>query len=162
MLFKRLLIITLGLILLKSCNSKPELKALDELVNQWHIDVAEFKLDEYFDFMSDSFIFLGTAPGERWTKKEFYAFSEPYFKKKTTWNFKVINRNWYFANDGKTAWFEENLDTWMEDCRGSGVLIFQSGKWRIAHYNLTVLIENEKIQEFISLRQSEENILSSP
>ncbi|MFK8045998.1 MAG: nuclear transport factor 2 family protein [Crocinitomicaceae bacterium] len=129
------------------------MKELDAKMNQWHSDVAHFKLDAYFDFMADDFIFLGTAPGERWTKAEFYKFSEPYFDQKSTWDFKTIDRHWYYSENGKIAWFEEDLDTWMEDCRGSGVLIFVYNQWQIAHYNLTVLIENEKVQEFISLRK---------
>jgi len=136
-----------------SCESKPNTEGLDAKMNQWHSDVAHYKLDDYFNFMTSDFIFLGTAPGERWTKSEFYDFSKPYFDKKSTWDFKVIDRHWYYSEDGKTAWFEENLETWMEDCRGSGVVIFNDNEWNIAHYNLTVLIENEKVQEFISLRK---------
>ena len=38
-------------------------------------------------------------------------------------------------------------------CRGSGIMIKKKGEWRIEYYNLTVLIENEKIKEFIKLRK---------
>ncbi|MFD1551988.1 hypothetical protein DNU06_01190 [Putridiphycobacter roseus] len=126
---------------------------LDEQMDKWHQDVATFQLDAYFDFMHSSFIFLGTDPSERWTKEAFYTFAKPYFDKKSTWDFKVNWRNWYFSKDGKIAWFEESLDTWMEECRGSGVLIYEDSKWQIAHYNLAVLIENDKIKDFISLRK---------
>lgn len=134
------------------CQSKISTKNLDLKMNQWHADVAQFKLDDYFSFMHESFVFLGTAPGERWVKESFYQFSKPYFDKKTTWNFKTIDRNWYFSNDGRTAWFEENLETWMKGCRASGVLIYENNEWKITHYNLTVLIENEKMEDFITLR----------
>ena len=43
----------------------------------------------------------------------------------------------------------------MRGCRGSGVLTKEKGEWKISYYNLTVLIENEKIQEFIDLRDKE-------
>ena len=141
--------------LIMSCEQAVPKADLDEKMNQWHADVAEFRIDDYFAFMDESFIFLGTAPGERWTKKEFYNFSKPYFDKQSTWDFKTIDRHWYFSENGKVAWFEENLDTWMEDCRGSGVLVFKNNEWTITHYNLTVLIENEKIKDFISLRKSD-------
>ena len=130
-----------------------ETKIINQLIDKWHKDVANYKLDEYFEFMDSSFVFLGTAPGERWTKQEFYNFCKPYFEKKSTWNFKPKNRHVYFNADKNTAWFEEDLDTWMEECRGSGVLIKNNNKWKIAHYNLTVLIENEKIKKFIKLRK---------
>ena len=50
------------------------------------------------------------------------------------------------------AWFDENLATWMGGCRGSGVCELVNGDWKISYYNLTVLIENEKINQFIKLR----------
>lgn len=126
---------------------------LNQLLDKWHRDVAEFKPEDYFGLMSDDFIFLGTAPGERWTKSEFETFCKPYFEKKSTWDFKPKERNWYLSHDQQIAWFEESLDTWMQECRGSGVFKKIDGSWKIAHYNLTVLIENEKIQKFIKLRK---------
>lgn len=155
------IIILLNFVLL-GCSTNIDFDQLDSKMDQWHVDVATFKLEAYFGFMHESFIFLGTAPGERWNKTEFRNFSAPYFEKESTWDFKSFARNWYLSDDGKVAWFEEDLNTWMADCRGSGVLIKTNGNWQIAHYNLTVLIENEKIQEFISLRKSDDNNLSSP
>ena len=58
-----------------------------------------------------------------------------------------------FSKNKKIAWFDEDLETWMEGCRGSGIVIKKKGEWKIVYYNLTVLIENEKIKEFIELRQ---------
>ncbi|MFT5581099.1 MAG: hypothetical protein ACI9G9_000344, partial [Psychromonas sp.] len=63
-----------------------------------------------------------------------------------------VNRTWEFGANKKIIWFDENLDTWMKGCRGSGILIKEKGEWKIAYYNLTVLIENEKMNEFIELR----------
>jgi len=134
-------------------NELSQTKVIHGLIDKWHKDVAQFKFEAYFDFMDSNFVFLGTAPGERWTKNEFYSFCKPYFEKKSTWDFKPKNRHIYFNNDKNTAWFEEDLDTWMDDCRGSGVLEKKENKWKLMHYNLTVLIENEKIKKFIKLRK---------
>jgi hypothetical protein len=41
----------------------------------------------------------------------------------------------------------------MGSCRGSGVLVKTNGEWKIAFYNLCVLIENEKIKSFIRLKE---------
>lgn len=131
----------------------PSSESMDKRMNKWHNDVATFDYDAYFGFMSEDFIFLGTDPGERWDKETFSGFCKPYFERKSTWDFKTNWRNWYFSDDKQIAWFEESLDTWMEECRGSGVLIKENGMWKIAHYNLTVLIENEKIKKFIKLRR---------
>lgn len=128
---------------------------LDNVLNQWHQAATDANFEAYFSLMTKESIFIGTAPGERWTKKEFMSFSKPYFDKGKAWDFKSKERNWYFSQDGKTAWFDEVLDTWMLDCRGSGVMVKSKGKWKIAFYDLHVLIENEKITEFLELRKNE-------
>lgn len=127
---------------------------INNFVDTWHVYASDANYEGYFGAMDESFIFLGTAPGERWTKEEFSAFSKPYFDKGKAWDFKASNRHWNFSKNGKMAWFDEDLDTWMRGCRGSGILIKRKGEWKIIYYNLTVLIENEKIQPFIELRDA--------
>lgn len=129
---------------------------LNKLVDAWHLAATNATFEPYFGVMSNDFVFLGTAPGERWKKGEFAAFCKPYFDKGKAWDFKASNRKWNFSKNGKTAWFDEDLDTWMRGCRGSGVLVKRKGEWKISYYNLTVLIENEKVQEFIDLRDKKE------
>ena len=133
--------------------SSETLTSLDKLVNEWHVSAAKANFQEYFNATTNDFIFLGTAPGERWNKTEFQSFCKPYFDKGKAWDFKPSNRIWNFTANGTVAYFDEDLDTWMESCRGSGICIFVDGEWKIAYYNLTVLIENEKIKEFIKLRK---------
>jgi len=125
---------------------------LDKQLDDWHLAASEANYDGYFGQMDDSFIFLGTAPGERWDKKQFSDFSKPYFDKGKAWSFTASNRMWNFSKNGKMAWFDEDLDTWMRGCRGSGILLRKKGEWKLVYYNLTVLIENEKINAFIDLR----------
>lgn len=134
--------------------SQNNLSELDKFMDNWHLQATKANFDEYFNVTSENFIFLGTAPGERWTKKEFMEFSKPYFDKGKAWDFKAKNRKWIFSDDKKTVWFDEDLDTWMNSCRGSGILIKKNGKWKLVYYNLTVFIENEKINEFIKLREN--------
>ena len=128
-------------------------KVLNNIINEWHQNAANAAFDAYFDITSDDFVFLGTAPGERWEKKDFMTFCKPYFDKKSTWDFKPSDRQWNFSEDGNTAWFDESLETWMQGCRGTGILSKKEGRWFLSYYNLHVLIENDKIQEFISLRK---------
>jgi hypothetical protein len=135
-----------------SFGQRNEIK-LNDLINQWHVSAAKADFKNYFDVTTDNFIFLGTAPGERWNKSDFQTFCKPYFDKGKAWDFKPSNRKWNFSKDGNTAWFDEDLDTWMKGCRGSGVCMLEKGNWKIAYYNLTVLIENEKIKGFIELRE---------
>jgi hypothetical protein len=58
-----------------------------------------------------------------------------------------------FSKDSTVAWFDEDLETWMRGCRGSGILIYKENQWKISYYNLTVLIENEKIKSFIVIQK---------
>jgi hypothetical protein len=127
-------------------------KELNLLIDAWHLAATKADFNAYFEKTGDSFIFLGTAPNERWDKKQFMAFSLPYFEKGKAWDFKASNRKWNFSEDQKMAWFDEDLDTWMKGCRGAGILKFDGNEWKIVYYNLTVLIENEKIKKFIQLR----------
>ena len=41
---------------------------LDTLIDYWHLQAAKARFDEYFKVTTVDFIFLGTAPGERWNK----------------------------------------------------------------------------------------------
>jgi len=127
-------------------------KDLDKFIDDWHLAASQANYTAYFGVMDTSFVFLGTAPGERWGKAEFSSFSKPYFDKGKAWDFNATNRTWMFSSNKKIAWFDEDLDTWMRGCRGSGILVKKKGEWKIVYYNLTVLIENEKIQEFIKLK----------
>jgi hypothetical protein len=127
---------------------------LNSLLDAWHRNATLAKFDDYFAATADDFVFCGTAPGEKWDKSGFMAFCKPYFDSTKTWKFVPSNRVWYFSENGKTAWFDEDLETWMLDCRGSGVCTKSSKGWKIRYYNLTVVIENEKIKEFIELRKN--------
>lgn len=126
---------------------------LNSNIDDWHISAGKANFEDYFKITGDKFVFLGTAPGERWTKGEFMSFCKPYFDKGQAWDFKPSNRVWEFNQDSTVAWFDEDLDTWMKGCRGSGVIEYANSDWKLQYYNLTVLIENEKINEFISLRE---------
>lgn len=136
--------------------SKPDpIEELNVLIDNWHVAAAQGNFDGYFGVTTEEFVFLGTAPGERWTQEEFKAFCKPYFDRGRAWDFKPSNRIWEFSKNGKTAWFDEDLDTWMRGCRGTGVARKIKGEWKIVYYNLHVLIENEKIDAFIELRDKE-------
>jgi len=128
-------------------------RQLNQLIDDWHLAASKADFDSYFGKMSDQSVYIGTAPNERWTKTEFIAFAKPYFDKGKAWDFKAKNRKWGFSEDGKTAWFDEELSTWMEECRGSGVVQLINNEWKIVFYDLHVIIENEKIKEFIQLRK---------
>lgn len=146
-------------LLLITLSSNSQIQQLNTLVNNWHKSAAEANYSTYTEVMSEKFVFLGTAPGERWNKATFLDFCKPYFEKGKAWDFKATSRIWEFNKDSTVAWFDEELDTWMRGCRGIGILEKENGIWKLSYYNLTVLIENEKIKSFIELRDEIEEPL---
>jgi ketosteroid isomerase-like protein len=135
----------------KASHTAPQRADVDTLLNRWHRAAAAANATDYFAAMTDSAVFLGTDPAERWVKPAFYAFAKPYFDKGKAWNFTPFNRFVSFTDEGKTAYFDELLQTQMGVCRGSGVAQQTAGGWKIAHYNLAVAIHNDLMKEYISL-----------
>lgn len=132
---------------------KPFELEINKVMDEWHMAAGKGDEDVFFGTMAEDFIYLGTDKTERWTKTTFWDFAKKYFERKEgAWKFKPLSRKIYFTDDLSYAWFEEHLDTWMGVCRGSGVLRFSEGKWMLKHYNLSVTINNDKVQEFIKLK----------
>lgn len=130
---------------------------INDLMDAWHKAAATADEDVFFEgTMTVDGIYLGTDASERWTRDEMKEWSKTFFEKDTAWAFTAKSRNIYFSNDGKTAWFEELLDTWMGDCRGSGVLELRSEGWRLKHYNLAMLVPNDKVKGYLKLIEKEQ------
>lgn len=116
-------------------------------VDAWHEAAATGDSARYFSLMTDDAVFLGTDATERWTRREFEAFAEPYFDRpnQPAWVYVPRKRHMSFAAGGRVAWFDELLDSpTYGTARGSGVLEKGTdGRWRIAHYDLTFPIPND-------------------
>src|SRR5687768_17001483 len=98
-------------------NIADETNTINTLLDNWHIAAAKGDYNGYFGKIDNDGIYIGTDATENWGKKAFEAFSKPYFDKGKAWDFKAMERHVYFSKDGKTAWFDELLDTWMKVCR---------------------------------------------
>jgi len=155
------------LIVLVSCKPSQNVLASDEneinsTLDAWHKAAAEAKQDSYFNFMTEDAIFIGTDATENWNKTAFQAFAKPYFDKGKAWNFKALERHIYFDASGKTAWFDELLDTQMKICRGSGVLVKTGKEWKIKHYVLSMTIPNGNTDEVVRIKApAEDRILKN-
>ena len=132
---------------------------INTLLDSWHKDAAKADFRNYFDKIAEDGIYIGTDATENWTKKEFEAWAKPYFDKGKAWNFTALARNIYFSTDKKLAWFDELLDTQMKICRGSGILEFKNGKWKIKHYVLSMTVPNDNVDEVIKAKEILENKL---
>ena len=146
----------IALLLLVSCNSTvPSKLILQEQVNvqidQWHEDASIANYEGYFGFIAEQGVFIGTDVSERWTKDEFSDFSKPYFDNGKAWSFKAKERTIRFNKDKSIAWFDEVLDTWMGDCRATGIMSLEEDEWKLEHYQLSVTIVNDLMNDFLEL-----------
>lgn len=145
-----------------SKNEKSDRSSIKEEVNtllvEWHEAASDANFNDYFRKLDSTSIYIGTAAEEIWTKKQFAAFSKPYFEKGKAWSFKALERTIYISDSGDFVWFDELLNTWMGTCRGSGVLEKVANSWKIKHYVLSVVIPNEDIQTVINAKKKNDSI----
>jgi ketosteroid isomerase-like protein len=132
---------------------------INSTLDDWHKAAAAANYDDYFNLMSDDAVFIGTDATENWNKKAFQAYSKPYFDKGKAWNFTTLERHIYFDETGKTAWFDELLNTQMKICRGSGVLVKIGTEWKIKQYVLSMTIPNENSNEVIKVKSNLEDAM---
>jgi ketosteroid isomerase-like protein len=124
---------------------------IDSLVNEWHHAAAIADEKTFFGIMAEDAIYIGTDPGERWTKNELKEWSLAYFERKSAWAFRPMSRNIKIASGGQLAWFDELLDTNMGTCRSTGILMKQDDIWKIVHYQLSVAVPNDKLDKIKKL-----------
>jgi ketosteroid isomerase-like protein len=135
----------------------PDITDIQNTLDAWHRAAGTANFDAYFNLMTSDAVFIGTDSGENWQIEEFRAYAKPHFDQGKAWNFKAVERHVYVNSDGNFAWFDELLNTQMKLCRGSGVLRKVSGKWKIAHYVLSLVIPNENVSEVILIKQEKDD-----
>ena len=138
------------------CDYETEKNALDKWMNDWHKAAAEADEETFFTKMSPTGIYLGTDASEKWFSDEMKKWSQEYFDRESAWSFTATSREWYFAANKQVAWFDEIIDTWMGECRGSGVLTFENGEWKMEQYNLAILVPNDKVKEYLELMKKKD------
>lgn len=123
------------------------------VLDDWHDAATRADEERYFAHFSEGAVFLGTDATERWTVPEFRVYAHPHFARGKAWSMRAIRRQITFAWAPRpgvaTAWFDEDLESMsLGVARGSGVLVRdeRSGAWKIAQYNLSVPIPNERFK----------------
>ena len=125
-------------------------QSIDQVLNRFHQAAANADGVTYFDLLADDGVFLGTDATERWTKQEFRAYAEPYFRQGKGWAYHSIERHISLSSDGKVAFFDELLtNNNYGKCRGSGVLWKTAHGWKIAQYNLSVPLPNAIAKQLV-------------
>ena len=134
-----------------------ESKQIAAMLDSFNVAAAKADFNTYFGFYTEDAIFTGTDATERWNKKQFMEWARPIFARGRAWNFKALQRNIYFDETGKLAWFDELLNTQMKICRGSGVLVKEGGAWRVKQYILSTMVPNDLLDTVIKLKTPQED-----
>ena len=160
----KIVVAVLVVITLSGCKSMMENQTISKAnikgtLDSWHKAAVDANYNDYFALMADDAVFIGTDATENWDKKAFQAYSKPHFDKGKAWNFTVLERHIYFDKTGKTAGFDELLNTQMKICRGSGVLVKIGTEWKIKQYVLSMTIPNENSTEVIKVKSTLEDAM---
>lgn len=123
----------------------------DEALDAFHRAASEADLQAYFSLMTEDVVFLGTDGTERWQGEDFRDFVRPHFEAGRGWTYLPSQRIVQLGSAGTVAWFDEVLhNDQLGACRGSGVLVLEQGGWKIAQYNLSVPIPNERVLDVVA------------
>lgn len=118
-------------------------QAVNSVLDALHNNAAIANFTGYFDLYSDEAVFIGTDASEVWEMDEFKAYAKPHFDQGRGWTYVARDRHIYFSQHGHVAWFDELLDNAsLGETRGTGVLVKEGDKWKIAQYHLTIPIPN--------------------
>ena len=139
-------------------DSVPSVAAINAILDAWHHAAAVADEAAYFGAMDSGAVYLGTDPEERWSKQAFHEWAKPQFARGSAWAFTPFGRHVTLAPGGDIAWFDEKLkwfdtrlNTWMEGLRGTGVVRRTPEEWRIAQYNLTMELPNDRLGDVVHL-----------
>ena len=127
--------------------------ALNQLMDTWHLAAAKANADVFFGLMAEDAIYIGTDKTERWRRDELREWAKGAFARESAWTFTATERNWRIEGDYQFAVCDELLETWMGPCRSTAVLTWTNGNWQIIHYQLSVTIDNDKIEDFKALHE---------
>lgn len=161
---KKIMLFSLSILLFSSFisadqDNTKEKANINSTLDAWHKAASEANYNAYFSLMTEDAVFIGTDATENWNKKDFQAYAKPHFDKGKAWSFTALERHIYFDKTGKTAWFDELLNTQMKICRGSGVLVKIGKEWKIKHYVLSMTIPNDNSSEVIKVKASIEDAM---
>ncbi len=142
------LLLAFSMVAVADDNRAEARKQVSAVLDDWHKAAAEANEERYFSHFTADAVFLGTDATERWTRDQFRQWAKPYFSKGKAWTFKPVRQAMTFSKDGSVAWFDEDLETVnLGPCRGSGVLVRERERWKIAQYNLSTPIPNDVFKD---------------
>lgn len=129
------------------------LAAINRVIDDFHDAAANGDEARYLGHLSDDAVFMGTDETERWPKHpDFAGHVEARFENGRGWDYESIDRNVRVSDGGTFAWFDEVVYSESNGrFRGTGVLVNESGRWKIAHYAMSFLIDNADWERVIAI-----------
>lgn len=140
-------------------------QAIAGVLDSLHAAAARADANAYFGLYTPDAVFIGTDVTERWTLAQFRAYAAPIFAQGRGWTYTLRPgaRHIAVAPDGRTAWFDEVLDSASySTSRGTGVLVLTPQGWRIAQYHLTFPIPNDLAAEVTARIRAHEARVAAP
>lgn len=117
--------------------------AIEQLLDGLHRAAAESDAQDYFARYTEEAVFLGTDASERWSIAEFKAYAAKPFAEGRGWRYDVVSRHLVPTGNPEIYGFDEVLSNEkLGLCRGSGLVVFDGARWRVAQYVLSMLIPN--------------------
>jgi hypothetical protein len=116
---------------------------IGQLLDGLHRAAAESDAQDYFARYTEEAVFLGTDASERWSIAEFKAYAAKPFAEGRGWRYDVVSRHLVPTGNPEIYGFDEVLSNEkLGLCRGSGLVVFDGARWRVAQYVLSMLIPN--------------------
>jgi ketosteroid isomerase-like protein len=134
-------------------NQTDSTNEINVTLDTWHKAAADANYNTYFNLMTDDAILLGLMQQKIGIKQHFRPMQNRILIKESV-EFTALERHIYFDKTGKTAWFDELLNTQMKICRGSGVLVKIGQEWKIKQYVLSMTIPNDNSNKVIELKSA--------
>jgi ketosteroid isomerase-like protein len=129
--------------------------AIAAVLDDFHDAADKGDKARYLGHFTRDGVFMGTDDWERWPLPAFSAYVDERFKDGKGWSYRAVERHVRLAPGGGTAWFDEITESpkWGR-FRGTGVLLKQGDRWKIAHYAMSFLVPNEVWEEVSELARA--------
>jgi len=126
--------------------------AVAVVLDDFHDAASDADYERYFGHFAEGAVFIGTDASEHWTVEEFSGYAKPHFDAGRGWTYVPTTRHVYLAPGGATAWFDELLDNASYGVtRGTGVLVKEDGRWKVAQYHLTIPVPNALARQVVEM-----------
>jgi len=130
-------------------------EVIGAVLDDFHEAAAQGDKSRYLDHLTRNAVFMGTDEWERWPKHpQFTDYVDSRFTDGKGWSYRSVKRHVSVAETSDVAWFDEVVFSESSGrFRGTGVLVLESGTWKIAHYALSFLVFNEDWDAVVELTE---------